>query len=64
MYKSIALIATVCIGLVSASVRDVDTKVNNRFALAMAKQDAIRQKHGLGQYAKKTLQQEEEPTTT
>jgi hypothetical protein len=64
MFKSIALIATVCIGLVSASVRDVDTKINNRFALAMAKQEAIREKHGLGKYARPKLAQDTEATDT
>jgi len=57
MYKAVVLVATLCATLALAS--DRDTKINNRFALTVARRDALRQKHGLGVYAKKRLTQED-----
>ena len=61
MYKAVVLVATLCATLALA---DRDTRINNRFALTVARRDALRQKHGLGVYAKKNLAQEEGDTTS
>jgi hypothetical protein len=58
MYKAIVLVAALCATLVAASERD--TKINNRFALTVARRDALRQKYNLGRYAKKTVRLSED----
>ena len=66
MYKAVVLVATLCASLALAS--DRDTRINNRFALTVARRDAFRQKHGLGAYAEKRLTQDStttaDPSTT
>ncbi len=61
MYKALVLVATVCVALTNASHhRAVVEKVNNRFALAMANQQAIREKHNLRTSQRPLLTQDEE----
>jgi type II secretory pathway pseudopilin PulG len=63
MYKAVILATALFVSLASASRHALQAKIDNRMALAMQSQDAIRRKHGLGKYAKKHLMQEDGTTT-
>jgi hypothetical protein len=62
MFKAIVLVTTLCATLAAASERD--TRINNRFALTVARRDALRQKYNLGEYAHERLAQDSTDSTS